>query len=301
MVTVKTTPKKLQMIAVVCLFGAAYLWAYWTIFAGLVHVWTTDPQYSHALLLPLFALALLWQRRAELSALSRRPSWGGVPLLMAAALAQGVGAYFYSPWLEQMSGLVALAGLCLALGGWEFVRVIGPTGAFLLLMIPLPGRLDKALAGPLQQVATLASANALQTFGFFAHAEGNVILLSDYELGVVEACSGLRMLMVFLAVSTAVAILVRRSLLQRLLIIASSIPIAILCNVIRITTSGMMHETAGHEIANLVYHDVAGWLMAPMALVFLGIELLVFHRLFIPLGSADQPDKPRWVGVPARS
>ena len=161
--------------------------------------------------------------------------------------------------------------------------------------MPLPGRLEKLLAEPLQVISTLVSTNALQTFGFFAHSEGNVIVLNDYELGIVEACSGLRMMMVFLTVSTAVALLVQRSLVQRLLIVASSLPIAVLCNVIRITTTGILHETAGHQIANVVYHDVAGWLMAPMALAFLGVELLIFNRLFVPAEDLDAArSRPQW-------
>jgi exosortase len=151
-------------------------------------------------------------------------------------------------------------------------------------MVPLPGRLDKALASPLQRIATLASTDALQTFGFFAQAEGNVILLEDYELGIVEACSGLRMLMVFLATSTAVAMMIQRSLLQRILVVLSAIPIALFCNIVRITVTGILHETAGHEVANLVYHNLAGWLMAPLALLLLGAELLIFRRLFLPVG-----------------
>ncbi|MGH7225727.1 MAG: exosortase/archaeosortase family protein, partial [Gemmataceae bacterium] len=158
-----------------------------------------------------------------------------------------------------------------------------------------PGRFEKLLAGPLQQFSTLAGANSLQTLGVFAHAEGNVIILSDCELGIVEACSGLRTVMVFLTVSTAVALLSRRSLAQRLLIVASALPIAVLCNVIRITATGILHETAGRQIANWLYHDAAGWLMAPLALVFLGMELLLFRRLFVP---ADEPaaaqSRPQW-------
>jgi exosortase len=141
----------------------------------------------------------------------------------------------------------------------------------------------------LQRVSTLASTNALQTFGLFAQAEGNIIVLHDCEMGVVEACSGLRMLVVFLATSTAVAILCRRSLIQRVLIVLSAVPIAVLCNVIRITTTGIMHETLGHEIADRVYHDVGGWLMVPMALAFLGLEMVILRRLFVPVGPALGP------------
>ena len=178
----------------------------------------------------------------------------------------------------------------MAVWGWSTLRVAWPALAFLLFMVPLPGRLDKALAGPLQRVATLASVNVLQTFGLFAQAEGNVILLSDYELGIVEACSGLRMLIVFLATSAAVAMMMRRSPLQRVLVVLSAVPIALLCNVIRITATGVAHETVGHSAANLVYHDLAGWLMIPLALAFLAIELALLRRLFVPTDpAADRP------------
>jgi exosortase/archaeosortase family protein len=92
---------------------------------------------------------------------------------------------------------------------------------------------------------------------------------------------------VFIATSTAVAMLIRRSPLQRSLIVLSAVPIALLCNIIRITATGMAHETVGHEAANLIYHDLAGWLMAPLALVFLGAELLILRRLFVPVGGAE--------------
>ncbi|MGA9923766.1 MAG: archaeosortase/exosortase family protein, partial [Isosphaeraceae bacterium] len=45
--------------------------------------------------------------------------------------------------------------------------------------------------GPFWDGATLASTFTLQTLGFMALAEGNVIQLNDAHIGVVEACSGL--------------------------------------------------------------------------------------------------------------
>jgi exosortase len=277
------------VIVSACTAAAIALWAFWPTLTGLAQRWSADPQYSHGFLVPLFAAYILWVRRHQLSELPAEPTWWAAPLLGIAVLLHAGGAYLYSPWLEQISLLPAVVGLCLGLRGWRALWAAAPALVFLLFMIPLPGRLDKALAGPLQQVATLASTNALQTFGFFAQSEGNVIVLSDYELGIVEACSGLRMLVVFLATATAVAITMRRSLLQRVLVVLSALPIAVLCNVIRITTTGIMHETVGHETANLVYHHAAGWLMAPLALAFLGLELLIFRRLFITVDDAGVP------------
>ncbi len=279
-------PRRLDLLLAGGL-AAASLWAYWPTLEGLVHRWSGDPQYSHGFLVPAFAAFLLWRRRADFVALPSRPTWWALPVLAVAAAMLLAGGYYYSPWAEQASLLPALAGLVLAVWGWKALRLAWPALAFLLFMVPLPGRLDKALAAPLQNVATMASTNILQTLGFFAQSEGNVIVLSDYELGIVEACSGLRMLVVFLAASTAVALTMRRSMLQRVLVVLSAVPIALLCNVLRITATGVAHETIGHGAANLLYHDLAGWLMAPLALGFLGLELLLFRRLFIPLESAN--------------
>ena len=192
-----------------------------------------------------------------------------------------VGDCFYFTWLEQISLLPMLAAICVAVGGWPALRWAWPAIVFLLFMIPLPARVDSLLANPLQRVSTLASTNALQTLGFFAQAEGNVILLSETELGVVEACSGLRMLIVFFAASTAVAIVQPRSLLQRILIVLSAIPIALFANVLRITLTGVLHETVGSKAANVVFHDLAGWFMIPIALALLALELWFLGRLFI--------------------
>ena len=66
-------------------------------------------------------------------------------------------------------------------------------------------------------MATTASTYLLQTLGFMAFAEGNVIQLNEARIGVVEACSGLSMLITFFALSTAAALVVKRPLLDRIM------------------------------------------------------------------------------------
>ena len=73
----------------------------------------------------------------------------------------------------------------------------------------------------------------------------------------------------------------RASLVQRFLIVLSAIPIAVFANVLRITLTGVLHETVGSKAANFVFHDVAGWLMIPLALALLALELWFLGRLFI--------------------
>src|SRR5262249_29151048 len=148
-------------------------------------------------------------------------------------------------------------------------------------MIPLPHRLETGLSQPLQSLATHASTYALQTMGFPAFSEGNVILLNDSRIGVVEACNGLGMMLLFFALATGMALVVERPWPDRVVILISAAPVAVLSNVIRITGTSVLYEAAGQRWGDLVFHDLAGWLMMPMALGMLWLELKVLSWLLV--------------------
>jgi exosortase len=192
-----------------------------------------------------------------------------------------VGSYFYYVWFDQISLLFCLAGALIMVGGKPIARWAWPSVLFLAFMVPLPFRVDTALAGPLQRLATVVSTFCLQTLGLPALAEGNTILLDEHEIGIVEACSGLRMLIVFFALATGVALIVHRKLWEKGVIVMSAIPIALLCNVVRITATGFLLEYVSSQTANLFFHDMAGWFMMPLGLTMLALELTVLSKLFI--------------------
>jgi exosortase len=273
--------------------GAILVWAYTPTFAALARRWSYDPQYSHGFLVPLFAAALLWSRRERLRAAGLRPSWHGLGLLALGGLLRLLGAWFYLEWLDAASLLPTLAGCCVLLLGWRGLSAAWPAIAFLGFMVPLPYKAQAALAGPLQHAATLGSTFALQTLGVPAVAEGNVILLDDIRLGVEDACSGLAMLVTFFALATAVAVVVRKPWTDRVIVVASAVPIALLTNVVRITVSGVLHEKVGHDIARAVFHDWAGWFMMPLALGLLAAVPALLSRLFVPRVPAAPPTLDR--------
>jgi exosortase len=219
-----------------------------------------------------------------------RPSWWGLSLLAAGIALRLAGTHFYFVWFDALSLLPCLAGVVWTVGGWPLCRWSLPAVGFLFFMIPLPYFLEVRMANPLQALATTGSTFALQTLGLPALAEGNVILLNEVRMSIVEACSGLRMLVIFFALSTAVALVVRRPLWERFLIAASAVPIALAVNVARITATGVLHNTVGSEIANAVFHDLAGWLMMPLALALLGVELAILNRLLVgPRAAVGRP------------
>jgi exosortase/archaeosortase family protein len=127
--------------------------------------------------------------------------------------------------------------------------------------------------------------------------------LSDIDVGVVEACNGLRMTMTFFALSVAVAVYVERPFWQKALIALSAIPIALGCNIVRIAGTCILHETVGHELADRVFHDLAGWLMIPAALIILRFGLIALDRTFVPLPDPgkSEPERLKSVNaIPAR-
>jgi exosortase len=264
--------------------GAALLWAYRPTLAAIAQRWSEDNQYSHGYVVPVFAAVVLWVRRRDFPAGALRPTAWGLAFLAAAAAVRLTGAYYYLDGLDAFSLVVAVVGVGLLAAGWPLWRWGWPAVVFLLLMVPLPYQADVLVTGPLLGVAVRTSTYALQTLGLPAYAEGNVILIDDLTIGVLEACSGLGMLRTFVAISAAVALAIDRPLRDRAVVLASAVPVGILMNCLRITVTALLYRTVGGEAAQTFFHDLAGWFMMPLAFGVLWLELRLMTALFVATG-----------------
>jgi exosortase len=266
---------------VLVLLGGCLFWALWPVLGAMNERWANDPRYAHGYLVPVFSLALLWLRRDRLRGDDVRPSAWGLAFLGLGAALHIIGGLVHHDSVAGLALLPYLAGVCLLVGGWRALDWAWLSIAFLVFMIPLPFTVENALGPPLQYLATTASTYLLQTLGFMAFADGYVIQLDDARIGVVEACSGLSMIMTFIALSTAAALIVKRPLLDRLVLVASSIPVALIANIIRITATGILHDKVGGHAADTFYHDLAGWLMIPLALGLYWLEIWVISHILV--------------------
>lgn len=248
-------------------FGVVLLWSFWPSFVTLVQRWSQDSQYTHGYVVPLFAALVLWLRRDRFPGFSSRGAWPGLLLLVFAGSARVAGAVFAFDWLEIGAFLPALAGVVWLACGSRVALWAWPVGALLMFVLPWPWQIDQLLTHPLRHLATVCSTFALQTLGVPALARGNIIVIDEMQIGIVEACSGLGMLMTFFALSTAVAFAIDRPILDKWIVFLSAVPIALVMNVFRITLTVLLFQFAGSEVAKVVFHDVAGWVMMPMALV----------------------------------
>jgi len=265
-------------------------------------------------LVPLFALYLFVKRKAIPAGEPRPWPVVGFAVLTFAMLLRLLGSATSFLPLEGVSLILCLTALAALAGGRSALVRFWPPLVFLLFMIPLPYEASRLLGAQLQQVGTLATTYLLQCLGQPAIAEGNRILIGGVTLNVVEACSGLRMLVTFFAFSTAAVFLMDRHWLVRGLVLASAVPIALLTNILRITATGLAHVWLhdGDDKTRVLefIHDFNGWMMMPVGLLFLVLELWVFKHLLIERPTSGLPmaispkraaaaatTKPRFVSV----
>ncbi len=253
---------------------------------GCISRWTTEPQYSHGFAIPLMALGLGWYSRSKFLPGVARCNIFGLSMIVIGIIGHVAAIYFYVEAIDAISFVVTACGTTLLIWGRRAFAAVWPSVFFLGFMLPLPFQIERALSDPLQILGASEAAWYIQACGIPAIAQGNIILMGDTQLGVAEACSGLRMLMVFFAISTAAVILSKRTVWEKMLILFSALPIAVICNVLRIVATAIAHQSLGREIADLVFHDVSGWLMMPLAMLLLFLELKLLDFLFIEPGNA---------------
>lgn len=266
-------------VAAAALLGLATILSFWPSMLVLIDRWERDSNYSHGWLIIPIAGAILWQRRAALASIRLEPRWWGfLPLVALLALR----VYLFQKneeWAEQVSIPAVVGATVLAVGGWPLLRWSLPGVLFLFFMMPLPTGLNDRLAGPLQTIATLGSVEVLHILQQPVLSEGNVILIGDQTLEVAEACRGLSMLLSFAALITAMVLLTDRPRLERIALIVSIIPIAIFCNIIRISSTAMVYSSFHRKVETA--HDYAGYAMMVLALGLVMLELKVLSWVVV--------------------
>lgn len=255
---------------------------------NLARAWWAQEDYQHGFFVPIFALALLWIRRDMIPTSAGRGHAWGLGFFGLWALMRWGAVYFNYGSLPSLSLIPFFAGLAIFVGGWQALNWAWPSVVFLFFMIPLPGVVQALFSEQLQQLATRLSVLVIQTLGIPSVAQGNVIQLTDRPLEVARACSGLRMTMLFFAICIGAAFVARRPLWEKLLIVCSAAPIAIMSNVTRIVLTAVAYQIAAKwpslidlETQGETIHNWAGYLMMPIGLLLLWIELSILSKLLI--------------------
>lgn len=258
-----------------------FLWSHWPNLVGLWKLWQRSDEYSSGLLVPFLAVYILWSRRHDLIQCRIKPClWG----LCAFVLAQAVrlfGLFFMYGSAERLSIVLSIAALLLLIFGWQLFRKVFTILLFLCLMLPWPNRIQAFVALPLQRWATSSAMFCLEMVGYGVMREGNVIHIGQATVAVAEACNGLRMITAFFVISGLVVLLVKRAWWEKLIILASSMPIALLCNTVRLTITAIAFTILTGEQWEKIFHDFGGYAMMPLALGMVVAELWLLAKLTV--------------------
>ncbi|MFC1781157.1 exosortase [Planctomycetota bacterium] len=260
----------------------AFLWSYWPGLNELWKVWMRNDEYSSGLLVPFIALYVLWLRRHTIISNPIKPSLFGILLFLGAQAIRLLGLFFMYGSAEYFSILLSIFALVLLLFGWRIFQKTVTVLLFLFLMLPWPNRFQLSITLPLQQWSTSSAVFCLELMSFDLVQEGNVIHIGETTVAVAEACNGLRMITAFFVITGLVALLIKRPLWEKITIIASSLPIALLCNTIRLAITAIFFTILEGEYWEQIFHDFGGYAMMPLALAVIVAELWLLKKLTTP-------------------
>jgi len=253
---------------------------YTPILVSMVDHWRIVPDYSHGFLIVPLALVFAYEKKYRLEAADVGGNWWGVALLLVglALLAVGQLGSLLAPL--RAGYVFSVMGLVLLLLGREIFMLLLFPMAFLLLMIPLPQSVVNVVAFPLQLIAAQWAVSLLHAIGIPVLLEGNIIHLAGGDLFVAEACSGLRSLMALLTLGVVFAHFFRRNNLPlQLILVASTIPIAIVVNSLRVAVTGLLAHEYGQEAASGFIHEFQGLITFSLAFLLLMGESKLMDRL----------------------
>jgi exosortase len=289
---------------------AVFVAIFWFFFYAQVRSAMNAPSdWGHILVIPLISAYFIWRRRAELLAEPFRPAWAGIALM-----AVGLAIYFLG-YLGPRSVLVhtnargagvglTLFGVALLLFGWRSMRYLWfPLGYWVVFGQVISDAIIKPVTELLQDLSARGAWLALNLVQVETERDGNVLTVWHNgvrkPLNVAEACSGMRMLLAFLALGVAIAHTGLPRWWQKALLVGAGIPIAVGVNVLRVMTLGIL-SLWDVDFAAGEFHNMVGlvWLV-PAFVMYMGVLWVLRNLLIEDDGSADAgPDEP---AEPARA
>lgn len=261
--------------------AALFLLLYLPVLLPLAKQWIYDSNYQHGIAVPLVSAFIFWRRRAVLAAAAEGSSArAGWMLIILASLLLIGGTAAAELFAARLSLPLMLIGMLLVLRGREFVGRAAFPLLFLFMMIPIPYILYYNLTFPMQLMSAKLSAASLRAIGVDVVRRGNILSLPNYTLEVVAACSGLRSLMTMITLSLILCAFTEMSFRRKLILAASSVPIAIVANTIRLVVMAVGAYAVSPAFVDGILHEISGLIVFAAGFVMLLIVrgLLKWHR-----------------------
>ena len=232
-------------------------------------IWSEVEDAQHGIIVLPLGLYLVWRQRAHLATLPVQGSSWGLPVLAGAAVLFWLGREAGLAQVGYLAAVVALAGLVLTFLGRNVLRAVQFPIAFLLFGLPL-GTIAESLAFQLRWIMASGSVGVLEVFGIPVVRDGTAILSAGnpvtglipgkvFSLDVADPCSGIRSLTALTMLAALVAHFTQRQLWKKWVVFLSAAPFAVLGNMVRVVSVGVMAAWFDPSFATGTFHDLAGF------------------------------------------
>lgn len=263
--------------------------------------------WGHAFFVPAIAGYLAWQRRRSLSSTTPRVFLPGIlPVVLGIAVYL---QYSYAPipgthMIQGFAIVLTIFGIALTLLGPDTARYLVLPIAFLAFGVTISDKIMLTITWPLQLIASQGAFVVLGVIGmlggFQVDVDGNILTVikrsgEEFPLNVAQACSGMRMVVAFVALGAAVALLSCRLWWQRIAVFLLAVPVALVMNIIRVAVLGLL--TLGNpDLAQGEAHTLIGTLLLIPGLgLFLAIVWALNKVVDLPSPPAAGPRTERHV------
>ncbi len=259
--------RPVRYVLQLALLAIAVLFAFLNVFQNLWNAWVGSDDYSHCFFIIPIALYASWLKKERLAALSVKPSaFGGLCLIFLLFL-YIISRHAEITTLSAVFMVSVLFCLVFFLAGWVYLKELSFPLTLLFFMIPVPEQIYSSLTVPLQLFVSQVSVSIAQLFDIPIYREGNVIHLPARTLAVIDACSGLRSLMSLVTVSLIMGYFFLHSHLLRVILMAVSLPVAILVNCLRVLVTILVLYSYQYDLTDDSVHSLYG--LASFVVAFL--------------------------------
>lgn len=252
---------------------ALILAVYFPTIRWMIDRWSvTDTYYSHGFLVPFICAFLVWFKRKELATLPIQPEKIGWSVFAIGILIHLISSPIQVYFTSGFSLLITIPGLVLIFLGKQWLKKLSFAISFIFFMIPLPMLTIANLSFRLKILAAKISTILVNSMGIAAIREGSIIQTRHANLVVEDPCSGIRSLIALIALGALMAYFSNTTRWKKLIVFASSMPIAVGTNIVRITALTVVSEMYGSKFATGFFHDMMG--IVVFVLAFMGLAMV---------------------------
>lgn len=277
---------------------AAMLIGFLPILSSFFRQQLNQPEYQAFPVMLVAAGVFLHLRMSQGQAVDRSNLWLQMAGWVLTLTAWGIllaSFIVYSPWLA----MVAFVTYCLAISTvlWQYWRFDGVLRIWLLLalLVPPPLDRDKMLIERLQLFSSKVTSLMLDSIGVLHVSQGNTITLSDRELFVDEACSGIVSLISIVYWVAIYSLWQYRSLVHFGLLAAVGVAWTVLMNSLRLIVIALAWSWYEVDLIKGWPHTVLGLIMFAISV---GVIYAVDRFLLALLAPINVPtessSKRRW-------